>query len=375
MTPGGAEVNAQLLADYLAAHGWDVEVVTGAAVLPRGAAYPIRHAPGLRSRPSIVYEPWWARRTAARLKPLINPDRIVHAFDVLSHGAVAALDYPRTIATVQDISPICGPISGILDDGSLCHGCTAANLGRHVYLQNKRGLGWLARYVRYYTACVKPYRRELLGRFTAVTTISAFLKEYIGLTEASVIPDLLPPPAAACPLDDRRAPTIVSVGRLSYDKGTDLILQALAALPDFCLILVGSGNVERWQAYAEEQGVADRVQFVGRVPTYEALEWYRRADVAVLASRMAEGSSRTVLEAMGAGLAVVAPRFGGPLGLLTDGSTGRLFDRGDVTSLTAAIHRAYEERQSLGARAHEAIKAYAPERVGPKYEALYRALG
>lgn len=371
MTPGGAEVNAKLLAEYLFSRGWDVEVVTGAAVLPRDAVYPIRHSSALRSRPSIIYEPWWARRTAAWLRSLIDPKRIVHSFDVLSRSAVAALSYPHTVATIQDISPVCGSINGLLDDGTLCRGCTVENLSRHVYLQRHHGLGWLARYIRYYTACVIPYRRKLLEKYTALTTISSFLKEYLHIERATVIPDLLELSAAACPLDNRRAPTLISIGRLGYDKGTDLIIRSLAKLPDFCLILVGAGNINRWRELAIEEGVADRVRFVGQLPTHEAIEWHRRADVSVLTSRMAEASSRTLLEAMSCGRAVVAPRFGGPLGIVTEGSTGRFFERGDIVSLVVAIRRAYKERESLGRRAREAVKAYQPSHVGPLYEALY----
>ena len=122
-------------------------------------------------------------------------------------------------------------------------------------------------------------------------------------------------------------------------------------------------------------GINDRVTFIGPVPIDQVGNWYHAADVVVLASRCPEASSRTVLEAMSCGRAVVAPNFGGPAEIITEGSTGRLFERGSATSLATAIKRAYQERQSLGARARLACaRRYRPEVVGPQYLKLYQSL-
>lgn len=375
---GGAEVNAQLVAEYAAAHGWEVTVLTGSSVLPRGTKYTIRSVPSFRPRPSIIYEPWWAARRAKKIASLIPPGSIIHAFDVLSRSVAAALrDDGLTqpmVATIQDISPICGSIDGLLIDGSLCNGDTAANLMEHQKMQNFGPLGKLTRYLRYRTATVAPYRRDLLRKFQAITTISHFLKDYLSLRDATVIPDLLVPPKAACKLERTSAPHLLTVGRLGYDKGTDLLLEALVRLPAFLLTLVGGGNQEKWKAAAAELGVADRVTFVGQVPIDEVGSWYHATDVVVLASRSPEGSSRTLLEAMSCGKAVVGPNSAGPMELVTEGSTGRLFERGDSASLATAIERAYQERASLGPRAQAASQKYRPAVVGPQYLKLYESL-
>lgn len=369
---GGAELNAKFLADYLHGAGWDVEVVTGAAVVPR-APYRIISAPALRPRPSLIYEQWWARRTARRLLPLIDPRRLFHSFDVLSRSVIAELDARYRVTTIQDISIRCGEISGVLTDGSLCPGCTPANMRLHSRLSTRhRGLGQLVRATRYHLAL--PYRRTLLERYHAVTAVSDFLRSYVDLPQALVVPDMIAPIPQVAPPTVGQAPSIVAVGRLAFDKGTDLILQALTHLPQFLAYLVGSGDLGYWKAVAASLGVAERVQFIGRVPVSEVATWYQKADLAVLASRAPEASGRTLLEAMSLGRPVVAPQFAGPAEVVTEGSTGRLFVRGDAMSLAGAITRAHTERATLGERARSAAERYEARNVGPRYEALYATL-
>jgi glycosyltransferase involved in cell wall biosynthesis len=302
------------------------------------------------------------------------PDQgVTHAFDVLARAVVAAAGLRQTIATLQDVSPVCGSINRLWQNGQLCPGCSPERLIKHCLTTHEhRGLGRWARIVRYHTAL--PHRTQLLDHFTHLTTVSNFLKNFLELDRATVIPDLLIPPRPACRLERTTAPRIVAVGRLAFDKGTDLILRALADLPEFLAAFVGAGDLERWRSLAQALGVTDRTTFAGPVPAHEVGAWYHQADVVVLASRAPEASSRTILEGMSLGKPVVAPNCAGPAELVTEGSTGRLFPRGDATGLAHAIRRAHSERLTLGARARLASERYHPKRIGPRYCALYESL-
>ncbi len=375
---GGAAVNAALLAQYATEHGWEVTVLTGAPIIPAHSPYQIKSVPDLRPRPSLLYEPWWARRRAHALVDQIPTGTIVHTFDVLSRGIGAALRdlgaRQPLVTTIQDISPICGSIDGLLTDGRLCHGDSWANLLAHQKLHSYGILGRLTRALRYAAATVRPYRRTLLAQYTAVTTVSNFLKAYLDLPGASVIPDLLVPPTQACKLERTTAPSLLAVGRLGYDKGTDLLIRVLARLPAFLLTLVGGGDQGPYRSLAEQLGVLSRITFVGQVPIWDVGNWYHAADLVVSGSRCAEGSSRTLLEAMSCGRAVVGPDFGGVAEVVIEGSTGRLYQRGDLVSLALAVERAYRERRSLGKRGQQAARQYRPEVVGPQYLTLYKSL-
>ncbi|MBI2589598.1 glycosyltransferase family 4 protein [Candidatus Berkelbacteria bacterium] len=372
---GGAELNAAFLAELLTREGWDVVMLTGAAVLPRKPPYRIISVPALRPRPSLIYEPWWARRTAQKIQRLIGHSTLVHSFDVLSRAVVAEASHPKKVTTLQDISAVCGTINRLWVDGRICPGCNLQNLRHHcLTVQGKKGVARWARIARYWSATVRPYRKNLLDSYQAITTVSEFIKTFVGVPRAVVVPDLLHPLKPTCKLPHTTAPTILVVGRLAFDKGTDLILKALAELPEFLLEFVGRGDQARWQNLTHALKIADRVTFHEAIAHAEIGSWYQRADVVVLPSRAPEASSRSLLEAMSCGRAVVAPNYAGPKELIIDGSTGRLFDRGDPHDLARVIRQAYRERVSLGKRALAVSLKYHPDKVLPQYLELYREL-
>jgi sugar transferase (PEP-CTERM/EpsH1 system associated) len=101
----------------------------------------------------------------------------------------------------------------------------------------------------------------------------------------------------------------------------------------------------------------------------------RGIDVSVLASRN-EGASYTILEAMAAGLPVVASRVGGNPELVVDGVTGRLFPAGDDAALAEALVgylKAPETRAAHGAAARERARGlYGTEEMVEAYENTWR---
>jgi glycosyltransferase involved in cell wall biosynthesis len=116
-------------------------------------------------------------------------------------------------------------------------------------------------------------------------------------------------------------PTILAIGRLVPEKGFDLLLAALAALPSPFhrteLYLVGSGpQLSALQRQAQELGIGDRIHFTGNIP--DPVIQLRHASLFVLSSRT-EGLSNALLEAAAAGLPVVAtPASAGLLELIRD---------------------------------------------------------
>lgn len=136
---------------------------------------------------------------------------------------------------------------------------------------------------------------------------------------------------------------LLCVARLSEEKGLPGLLEAFASLVagghDLELHLVGEGHLrgdleERIQA----QGFGERCVLTGPLTDAPLLEEFRSADVFVLASLM-EGLSVVLMEAMAAGVPVVAPRVGGIPELVQDGQTGVLFGPGDWDGLAEAVQR------------------------------------
>ncbi len=134
-------------------------------------------------------------------------------------------------------------------------------------------------------------------------------------------------------------PVIGMTARLHPIKGHEHLLRALPlivrSVPDAHLLLVGGGRERaRLQRLAEEEGVDERVHFLGhRSDVADLTQLY---DVTVLASR-AESLPYTLIEAMLLGKPVVASRCGGIPEVVEDGVTGTLVPPGDADALAAAV--------------------------------------
>jgi len=130
--------------------------------------------------------------------------------------------------------------------------------------------------------------------------------------------------------------------RLSPLKGIKYLLQTLKMLraefgSSVHLWIAGSGGAERkLRLHSERLGVSSAVRWLGHLS--DLSQFYRSIDVFVLPS-FSEGLPLVVLEAMAAGVPVVATRVGGVPEVIVDGYNGLLVDPGDSRGLAAAIAR------------------------------------
>lgn len=177
---------------------------------------------------------------------------------------------------------------------------------------------------------------------------------------------------------------LVSVGALIERKGQRYAIEALPALPDATLVLIGRGEDEAaLRAQASALGVADRVRFTGPLPATEIADWLRAADAMVLPTR-SEGVANAWVEALACGTPVVTCDVGGARELLDRPEAGRLVRR-DAREIAAAVEdlQRYDlhaetvaetvdryswETNSIELRAHLArlVADYATARVAPR---------
>jgi glycosyltransferase involved in cell wall biosynthesis len=138
--------------------------------------------------------------------------------------------------------------------------------------------------------------------------------------------------------DHTRAPVeLVSVGRMSPEKGQLGLIDALARMVDkgldVRLTLVGDGPLRQSiEAAVVHRGLRDRVEMKGALAESETLMEIARGDVFVLPSLM-EGLPVVLMEAMALGKPVVAPHIAGIPELVEQGKTGLLFRPGDWVDL------------------------------------------
>ncbi len=134
---------------------------------------------------------------------------------------------------------------------------------------------------------------------------------------------------------------IASVGHLIPRKGHDLVIEAVAALPDATLVIGGSGperaHLER---LAQRLGVTDRVRFLGQLPHQDLARVYSAADALVLSSDR-EGWANVLLEAMACGTPVVATDVGGSSEVVTSPEAGMLVHERSSVAIADALRRLF----------------------------------
>lgn len=166
---------------------------------------------------------------------------------------------------------------------------------------------------------------------------------------------------------------IGSLGRLEPQKGFDVLVKSLSELPGVTAVIVGEGSEhDRLVRLAKQLGVWDRLVLPGR--SDEARRYLTTFDVFVLPSRF-EGFPLAIVEAMLAGLPVVATDVGSVAEAVVDGKTGRLVARDDPSSLARAVRDLLEDPKrahELGRKGREtAIERFTSAAMARAFEELY----
>jgi len=232
-------------------------------------------------------------------------------------------------------------------------------------------------------------QRRALRRFDAVIAVSQPLRDQlvgVGIPSSRVY--LVPNAWSELvePLDRTTAraqlglpPTgfIVGwVGRMSREKGLDVLVEALLRMADLQLTLcaIGDGSERRIvQARARQLDVASRIRWAGLVS--EAAKYFRAFDAFVLSSRT-EGVPIALLEAMAAEVPVVATRVGGVPAVLGV-AYPQLVDPDAPAALEAAIRTIHDDPAGALTRA-QAARERLLEKFGPtawlqRHEEIYRS--
>jgi glycosyltransferase involved in cell wall biosynthesis len=170
-----------------------------------------------------------------------------------------------------------------------------------------------------------------------------------GLDDVPAVPSELTPEAVGIPAE---APLVLAIGRLIEQKDHATLLDAFArvhrANPEARLAILGWGTLEsETKALVHTLGLDHFVFVLGRL---EPSDWLARADVFAHTSRW-EGFGIVLLEAMLAGLPVVATRVSAVPEIVVDGVTGLLTSAGDAAGIADGLERLLNDgglRQSFG---------------------------
>jgi glycosyltransferase involved in cell wall biosynthesis len=353
---GGPASHAPEVADWLAARGHEVEVLTTAAREPEQRAYPVR---------------WVARSLPAGVRHLAVASRIAQARpDVVYATSMAGR---TSLGTFVSRRPFVLKLAGdAAFERALRTGAFDGTLDR--FEQEATGVRVWA---------LRAARNLAVRRAVHVVCPSSFLRELavswgVPPERVSVLPN--PAPRVALPpRDELRSrlgvdgPTLAFAGRLTRPKALAIALEALEHVDDVSLVLAGDGE-ERKELERRAAPLDGRVRFLGALPRAQVLETVAAADALLLSSTW-ENFPHAVVEALAVGTPVIATDVGGVAEVVRDGENGLLVTPGDPQPLADAIRRFFADealRARLRAGAQATAEELTPDRVYGELEEILR---
>ena len=356
---GGPASHAPALAGHLLRKGHGVSVVTTADAEPAAAPYPVSWV--RRSLPRGVRHAEVARLVARRA----HGADVVYATSMVRRAAAGAA-IGRTPLVVKLVA----------DEAYERARRTGAFTGGLDEFQDARS-GPRSRALR-------TSRTWALRRAQMVISPSAYLRDVAvgwGLDRERVV--VVPNPAPQVPdLPPRgtlraelgvEGTVLAFAGRLTAQKALDVALDALDAVPEATLLLLGDGPERAGlEQGVRERGLESRVRFLGSGSRDDVLRLFRAADVALLTSAW-ENMPHTVLEALAVGTPVLATAVGGVPEVVRDGENGLLVPPGDAAALAVAIRRVVDDpglRDRLATAAAPSVAGLSEDASLERIEAL-----
>lgn len=333
---------------------------------------------------ALIYSPE-AKRNFQALCEEFRPD-VVHLNNVHRQITLSILDAPYlkehhvpVFYTAHDYVTICPGYLMLDGEGRVCDACLEDGKYRHC-IENRCVKGSRAKSAL--AALEASFNRAHRSneRIDRVIAPSSFMRSKLiegGWPEGKVVAlqnfaddaILARASGVAGDVTDRESPYLLFFGRLSAEKGVDVLLRAFDAaassLPrDMRLIVVGDGpDVAEFRELAASLDSASRIEFAG-YQTGDALQTYvERASLAIASSRCRENMPYSIVEAFAAGTPVVGTRIGGIPELVADGVTGFACEPGDVATMADAMVRGAETflDAPVYVRMQESCRAYVRE--------------
>ena len=312
-----------------------------------------------------------------------QPD-IVHSHNLVGLSAklplLARLHGASTICTLHDFWGFCLRNTAVRPDGSACDDTTQCRIclprihdGRRLHIPVRLRKDFLDLALDQIDGFIAP------SRFVAQRYASEGLSsERLHVIRNGIDPHLFSPASATPSLSDPIR--ITYAGYFGGHKGVATLLDAMATLPlaNVPVVLQLAGEGPEQDAYAsqiERLGLQGRVSFLGKVASSDMPTLYSRSDVVVLPSVWDENQPVCLMEAMAAGLPVVASSKGGIPELVEHGVNGLLFAAGDAMDLAAQLTQliaSADLRQHLGREARRRVRNLSHDRQAHLLLALYR---
>lgn len=390
---GGAAAYMLELADLQRGAGHEPEFFSMADDRNQPATYEALFAPhvelepppaGLRARAVGATRLVYSRRSEAAMAAVVSDFRpdMVHLHNIY-HQLTPSILRPLVragvpaVMTLHDYKLVC-PTYRLLDQDGPCTACLDGHF-RHA-AQRRCKDGSLASSS---LLAVETRIHRTLGSYRGVGAFLCPSRFLLGMMRAGgVFPDRLHHvphflDLTTVPAREGAGEGVVFAGRLSPEKGVDLLVRAVGSLPGARLTVVGDGPQRAALAALADEVAPGRVTFTGQRDRAGTLAAVRAARAAVLPARWYENQPMGVLEAMASAVPVVVSDLGGSPELVTDGETGRVVPAEDVPALAAALAGLLadpERARALGRQARARVRQdFGPEAHLAALDRVYAA--
>ena len=312
---------------------------------------------GQVSLKNSFFSRWYSRKYFNIVNKTINdfkPDIIhVQSFSrVLSPSILVAADFFNipVIQTVHDYHYICPKLWMINDKNEVIreHSSFTDCLFHHLPKNNL--------VYSFFQATKAEYHKRFLNKYVdhficPSKDLADWYSERYGADKVTYLPnfvDVTPSNVISSSNTDK----LLYVGRLSKEKGIDLLITALPIVlkkyPNINLTIIGSGSEQDFLVrLCKKLNVSDKVSFIGKTNNNDLKKYYQKATAIVIPSIWIENCPMVALEAIRAERPIIASGAGGLKDIIKDKFNGLLFERGNDKDLADKLITLLSDKQLI----------------------------
>ncbi len=341
------------------------------------------HESGLWSKLKSPFRLLYSFEAKRKFEALVNdfkPD-IIHIHNIYHQISPSILPVAKkhgipAVMHLHDYKLIC-PNYQMFDRGEICYDCAAPNYYRCVSKRCMNGSlsrsigATLEMYVHH--SLLKIYEKNIDGYIAPSNFMKTTCVRFgVPAERISVLYNFI---SSSAPYTGKLGNYVAYIGRLSPEKGIDVLIKALAlASSDLVLEIAGEGpDRSRLEKLVQDTGMQARVHFTGRLSGGALDEVIDRARAIVIPSVWLENMPFSALEAMAKGKLVIASNIGGLGELIKDQESGLAFPSADEKALAHILNNIDDDKAArLGAAARQAVAEYTIDNHYKKLMEIFR---
>ena len=301
----------------------------------------------------MIFDVIWSRDSYKSIKNIIKehkPDiaHIHNTFFLISPSVYYACKEEGVpiVQTLHNYRFIC-PLGTLFKNGKLCHDCSEKGLLTSIKNKcGKKSVVWMALMLlilKFHQS--KNTFKRLINSYIALSNFAKqqFIKAGFDEQKIKVKPNFINLDPG---FSQKNEDFAVYVGRISPEKGTEVLLKAWEKVNFMPLKLIGNGeHIGTSRNYAEKNSL--NMEFLGQKSNKEVISYIQKSSFVILPSLCNENFPLTIAEAFACGKPIIASKSGSLAEIIEENKTGLLFEPGDSDDLTKKVRFLFENKNKI----------------------------